>query len=219
MVTKKAISRIAEPLSRGENVKKLLTLHVSPYQNQYEKALTLESLKSIDKSYSNFLEWFGVLKGIKRPKTTINNEVLNQFLNTMTPDKLGFSDTDISKPMYFNQKNYFKVGDLAFKRIIRAFCNLTGFKGRVDEYSYIFQELYGVDVQIRLEDDLEFIIENTNSVTIDDVLMFALTPTLPQTKNKFFKSPYSLFSLNFINIEGTKLDFTSDVTSSFYFSF
>ena len=219
MITDTAISRIAEPLSRGENIKKLLTLHVSPYQEQYKKALILESLKSIDKSYSNFLEWFGVLKGIKRPKTTINNEVLNQFLNTMTPDKLEFSDIDISKPMYFNQKNYFKVGDLEFKRIIRAFCNLTGFKGRVDEYSYIFQELYNVDVQIRLQDDLEFIIQNTNSVTVDDVLMFALTPELPQTKNQFFKSPYSLFSLNFTNIEGTKLDFTSDVTSSFYFSF
>ena len=219
MVTDKAISRIAEPLSRGENIKKLLALHVSPWQNQHDKALILESLKNIDKSYSSFLEWFGVLKGIKRPKTTINNALLNQFLNTMTPDKLGFSNIDISRPMYFNQKNYFNVGDLEFKRIIKAFSNITGFKGKVDEYSFIFRELYGVDVAINYLDDLEFIIENTNTVTVDDVLMFELTPELPQTKNTFFKSPYSLFSLNFTNIEGTKLDFTSGATTSFYFSF
>ena len=182
--------------------------------------MTLHDLKNIDKSSSNFLEWFGVLKGIKRPKTTINNEVLNQFLNVMTPDRLGFSDIDISKPLYFNQLNYFKVGDLEFKRIIKAFCYLTNFKGTVPEYSYIFKELFGVDVQMRLTDTLEFIIEDTNTLTIDDILIVTLTPELEQTKNAFFKSPYSLFSLNFINIEGTKLDFTNDVTtSSFYFSF
>jgi len=214
-----AISRISEPLSRGENIKKLLKLHVGMYESQVEKSNILLNLKNIDNSYSTFLDWFGVLKGIKRPKKTIDMTFFDQFLNTMTPDKFGFSNIDISQPMYFNQENYFNIGDLEFKRIIKAFCHLTGFSGTVEEYSFLYKELFGIDIAINYLDNLEFIIENKRTITADKILLFELTPELPQTKNKFFQSPYSLFSLNFTNIEGTKLDFTSDVTSSFYFSF
>lgn len=214
-----AISRIAEPLSKGENIKKLLELHISPYIDQVEKAQILEDLKDIDKSAGTFLEWFGVLKGVKRPRTTINNEELNQFLNLYNGDKLGFSDKDISKPLFFNQLNYFKVGDPAFKRIIKAYCNLTGFKGTVEEYSLFFKEIFGINIQLRtLNWNLEFIVENSNTLTLDDVLMIELTPKLPQTKNTFFVSPYNLFSLEFDSIKGSNLDFDEVATSSFYYS-
>lgn len=217
-----AFSRIAEPLSRGENVKKLLALHVSPYSEQTKNAVILENLKNLDKSAGTFLEWFGVLKGLVRPHTTIdsNIDLTNNFLNFFNGDKLGFSKYDISKPLYFNQKNYFKVGDLYFKRIIETYCNLTNFKGTVDEYSYIFKEVFGVDVQIRVSNwNLEFILENSNTLTIDYVLIEELTPKLPQTKNTLFISPYSLFSLEFDSIKGTNLDFSDEKNSSFYFSF
>jgi len=215
-----ANSRIAEPLSKGENIKKLLALHISPYIEESEKAKILEDLKDIDLSAGTFLEWFGVLKGISRPKTTIDSESLTQFFNVFTPDNFGFSDTDISKPLFFSQDNYFKVGDLAFKIIIKAYCQLTNFQGTVDEFSYFFKEIFGVDIQIRhSENILSLIIENTNQLTIDTVLLFDLTPSLPQTKNIFYKSPYKLFSLEFDNIEGTNLDFDEIQTSSLYFLF
>lgn len=215
-----ALSRRSEALSEGENFKKILLQHISPYVNQVEKAKLILDLKNIDKSSDVFLEWFGVLKGIRRPKTTVNNAVLNQFFNAFTPDKVGFSDKDISKPLFFGQLNYFKVGDLEFKRIIRAYCKLTGFRGTVDEYSLFFQEIFGIDIQIRMDwYDLAFIVENTNTLTIDDVLIFDLTPTLSQTNNLFFKSPYSLFSLAFDNISGTSLDFGVEQNSSLYFPF
>ncbi len=80
--------------------------------------------------------------------------------------------------------------------------------------------MFGVDVQIRVNDyDLEFIIENSLLVLIDDILIKELTPTLPQTQNTFFISPYNLFSLEFDNIKGTNLDFSDEPNSSFYFSF
>lgn len=215
-----AFSRIAEPLSKGINVKKLLELHISPYINQTKEAQVLLDLKNIDKTSSMFLEWFGVLKGLRRPKTTINNEELNDFFNVFNPDNFGFSDMDISKPMYFNQKNYFEVGDLEFKRIIKAYCELTGFKGTVDEYSYFFREIFGVDVYISVVDfDLELIVENTNQLTIDDILIYELTPIMPQTKNYFFQSPYQLFAYSFTNMTGTKMSFDENTVSSFYFSF
>jgi hypothetical protein len=215
-----AFSRIAEPLSRGENVKKLLSLHVSPYSEQTTNAVILENLKNLDKSYGTFIDWFGVLKGVARPHTTIDSDKINNFLNLFNGDKLGFNKDDISKPLYFNQKNYFKVGDLYFKRIIETYCNLTNFKGTVDEYSYIFKEVFGVDVQIRVSNwNLEFILENSNTLTIDYILIQELTPTLPQTKNTLFISPYNLFSLEFDNIKGTNLDFNDEKNSSFYFSF
>lgn len=215
-----AISRITEPLSKGENVKKLLELHISPFTNQMEQAEIIKNLKDINLSDGVFLEWFGVLKGLVRPKTTINNQGLNQFFNVMTPDRAGFSEFDISNPLYFGELHYFNVGDLEFKRIIKAYCMLTGFRGKVDEYSLFFKEIFGVNVFIRNPDfDLEFIIENTNSLTIDHLLMQSLTPTLPQTKNKFFFSPYILFSLDFPNIRGSSLDFDEEITNSLYFPF
>jgi hypothetical protein len=215
-----AFSRIAEPLSKGENVKKLLELHISPYTNQVQKAGILEDLKDIDRSSGVFLEWFGILKGLPRPKTTINDQGLNQFFNVMTPDRAGFSEFDIAKPLFFGELNYFDIGDPEYKRIIKAYCKLTGFRGTMDEYSLFFKEIFGVNVQIRVpEYDLEFIIEDTNTLTIDIQMIEDLTPKLPQTKNSFFSSPYSLFSLEFNNIKGSNLDFSEEITTSFYFPF
>ncbi len=130
-----AYSRIAEPLSKGENVKKLLSLHISPYVNQTKKAEILEELKSLEKSSGVFLEWFGILKGVERPHTTIDNDKINQFINVFSDDKLNFGDDDyLTKPLYFNQKNYFNVSDLLFKKIIESYCILSDFKCTVDEY-------------------------------------------------------------------------------------
>lgn len=212
-----ANSRIAEPLSRGENIKKLLELHISPYINQVDKAQILEDLKDIDLSSGEFLEWFGVLKGLIRPKTTIR-EGFNQFFNVFTPDRAGFSAFDISNPLYFGQINYFNIGDQAFRRIIRAYCKLTGFRGTVDEYSLFFKEVFGINTQIKCpEFDLEFIFENTRILTIDRSMIISLTPILSQTKNIFLQSPYSLFSLSFSNIQGSSLDFNEEITTSFYY--
>lgn len=219
-IEKTAFSRIPESLSKGKNFQNLLNIHVSSFDNQIQKAEILRNLKSIDNATGPFLDWFGVLKGIKRPKTTINNEELNQFFNVFIPDKVGFSEKDLSKPLFFGQLNYFKVGDLEFKRIIKAYCELTGFRGSIEEYSYLFKEVFGVNVYIKyLEFDLYFIIENYDYVNVDDVLIFDLTPKIPETNNKFFKSPYSLFSCEFDNIEGTELSFDGSKKSSFYFSF
>lgn len=66
---------------------------------------------------------------------------------------------------------------------------------------------------------LYFIIEKTNEISLDPLLIFTLTPVLPQTKNMFFNSPYKLFSLDFNNIEGTALDFDDNMSSSLYFNF
>jgi len=213
-------SRLAETLSKGENIKKLLALKVSPFQEEIEKAKILENLKDIDYSSDVFLEWFGVLKGITRPKTTIDNNGLTQFFNCFTPDEVGFSNKDLSNPLFFSQDNYFKIGDEAFKMIIKAYCELTNFTGTVDEYSYLFKEIFGLNIQLRyLENELSFIIENTNELKIDSVLLFNLTPALSQTKNKFYKSPYKLYSLEFDNIAGTNLDFEDEKSSSLYFLF
>lgn len=217
-IKKTAISRIAEPLSKGENVKKLLSLHIGPYINQASKAQILEDLKDIDKVGGTFLEWFGVLKGLKRPKTSLGVDITQHFFNVFNPDNVGFSDLDISKPLYFDQKYYFKVGDLEYKRIIKAYCKLTGFEGSIDEYSIFFKDIFGVDVKILFpEYDLQFLVENTNILTIDYDLVKNLTPILPATKNKFFISPHSHFSLAFDNIKGTKLDFESENSTSLYF--
>jgi len=216
-IEKLALTRIPETLSRGENFKKLLKLHISSFDNQIQKAEILRNLKNIDTSSDVFLDWFGVLKGVKRPKTTINNESLNQFFNPFE-DKYIFNEKETTKPFYFGQLNYFKVGDNEFKRIIRAYCELTGFRGSIDEFSYLFKEVFGVNVYIQFFDyDLYFIIENYDLLDIDDILIRDLTPELPETINKFFKSPYSLFSFEFDNIKGTKLDFDDKITSSFYF--
>lgn len=216
-IEKLAITRIPETLSKGENFKNLLRIHVSSFDDQIQKAEILRNLKSIDNASDVFLDWFGVLKGIKRPKTTINNEELNQFFNPFE-DKYIFSEKETTKPFYFGQLNYFKVGDNEFKRIIKAYCELTGFRGSIDEFSYLFKEVFGVDVYIQLfEYDLYFIIENYDVLDVDDILIKDLTPELPETVNKFLKSPYSLFSCEFDNIKGTKLDFDDEITWSFYF--
>jgi len=212
-----ALSRISEPLSKGKNIKKLLKIHVHPYKEQITQANIIENLKNIDNASSLYLEWFGILKGVLRPKTTINNEELNQFFNVYDT-KLSFSEDDITKPLYFNQLNYFKVGDTEFKRIIKAFCNLTNFVGTIDEYSYFFKEIFKIDIVIKLIDgNLHFYIEDYNSLFVDDILIKELTPELSQTKNIFYKSPYTLFSLDFSSIRGTNLDFGGSKTSSLYF--
>lgn len=216
-IEKIALSRIPEVLSKGENFKNLLRLHISAFDTQIQNSETLRNLKSIDNATGPFLDWFGVIKGIKRPKTTINNEELNQFFNPFI-DKYIFSEKETTKPYYFGQLNYFKVGDNEYKRIIRAYCELTGFKGTIDEFSYLFKEVFGVDIIIKyINYNLSFIIENYNSLDIDDILIKDLTPTLPETNNKFYISPYTLFSFQFDNIKGTKLDFDGNITSSFYF--
>lgn len=215
-----ANSRIAEPLSKGVLIKKLLALHISPYTYQMENNEILENLKNIDKTSGSFLEWFGVLKGIQRPKRTVTLDKETHFFNAFTFDNVGFSDNDISKPLYFNQENYYEIGDPEFRLIIKSYCFLTNFKGTIDEYSYFFNEIFNIVVQIRLiNHSLVFIIENSNQVTLDKALLFGLTPTLPQTDNNFKQSPYSLFSLQFDNIKGTDLNFDEDINSSLYFLF
>ncbi len=219
-LTEIANSRITEALSRGENVKKLLNLHISPYINQIEKAEILEDLKDVEKSAGTFLEWIGALKGIQRPRTTINDDITTQFFNLFKPDNFGFTDTDISKPLFFSQDNFFEVGDNLFKIIVKAYCQLTNFKGTIDEYSYFFKSIFDIDIIITHDENmLYFIIEKTNEISLDPLLIFTLTPVLPQTKNMFFNSPYKLFSLDFNNIEGTALDFDDNMSSSLYFNF
>jgi len=217
-IIKTAYDRIPEPLSRGENVKKLLELHVSAYSDQVKAAADIEGNKDLDLAGADLLEWFGVLKGLRRPKESVDKTFYDQFFNMFTPDRMGFSDLDLSKPMYFNQQNYFTVGDDAFKVIIETFCKLTGFRGTVGEYELFFREIFGVGVQIRQSGyDLVFIMYETEGVSILNADMASVTPVLPQTKNTFYNSPKTLFSLGFSNIGGTDLDFGSEITSSLYF--
>lgn len=217
-LTKIAYDRIAEPLSKGENIKKLLDLHISPYVNQVELSKTLEDLKSIDKTGGVFLEWFGVLKGILRPKTTLGIDLDQYFLthdNTLDFD----SNLLAPKPLYFGEKLYLSLNDQEFKTIIKAYCMLTGFRGRIEEYSYFFKEIFKIDIFIfSISNDLEFIIEDSRLLNIDFDLLQRLIPNLPATKNNFYISPYPLFVLDFPNIDGTKLDFGEAQSSSFYFS-
>lgn len=216
-LTKIAYERIAEPLSKGENVKKLLDLHISPYVNQAELSQILEDLKSIDKSGGVFLEWFGTLKGVLRPKTTLGVDLGVHFMTYDNEVKFN-SDLVLNKPLYFGEQLYLSLSDDEFRTIIKAYCMLTGFKGRKEEYSYFFKEIFKVNVFIfSLEYDLDFIIEDSRLLNIDYDLIKELTPKLPQTKNNFNVSPYPLFVLDFPSIEGTKLDFGSTPTSSFYF--
>lgn len=67
-IEKLALSRIPETLSKGENFKNLLRIHISSFDNQIQKAEILRNLKSIDNATGPFLDWFGVIKGVKRPK-------------------------------------------------------------------------------------------------------------------------------------------------------
>lgn len=216
-LTKLAYDRIAEPLSKGENVKKLLDLHISPYVNQAELSKTLEDLKSIDKSGGVFLEWFGVLKGVLRPKTTLGVDLDQYFLTY--DNELDFDSNLVApKPLYFGEKLYLSLNDDEFRTIIKAYCMLTGFKGKIEEYSYFFKEIFNINVFIfSLEYDLDFIIEDSRLLNIDYDLVKKLTPKLPATKNNFNLSPYPLFVLDFPNIDGTKLDFDETQSSSFYF--
>ena len=215
-----AFSRLAEPLSEGKNIKDFLELHISPYVNKVKYAEILNNIKSVDNAEDIFLDWLGVIKGVQRPKTTINNDDMTPFFNVLTPDNFGFSNTDLSKPLYFGQSEFFVMGDMAYRGILSAYCKLTGFRGTVTEYSLFFKDIFGVNVQIRSSDyNLDFIIEDSRLLNIDVELGKKLVPSLPQTKNNFFQSPYLLFSLEFNNIGGTNLDFDSNVNSSLYFPF
>lgn len=213
-----AYDRIAEPLSKGQNVKKLLDLHILAYEKQVDLSQILLDLKSITKSKGVFLEWFGVLKGVLRPKTTLGVNIDQYFLTH--DNQLDFDSNLIApKPLYFGEKLYLSLNDDEFKTIIKAYCMLTGFRGRIEEYSYFFKEIFNINVFIfSLEYDLDFIIEDSRLLNIDYDLVKKLTPKLPATKNNFNLSPYPLFVLDFPNIDGTKLDFGEAQGSSFYFS-
>lgn len=212
-------SRQSEKLSKGKNIKSLLELHLLPYLNQEEKNKILANLKNIDEADDLFLDWFGVIKGVKRPHTTINNELLNQFFNVFEADKVGFTSKDLSKPLYFGQKNYFRTGDPVYRNILKAYCKLTNFSGSVEEYETFFKDVFDLGVIItNQKTHLELIIENTHDINLDDIMILDLTPELPQTENKFFISPYLQMSCEFENIKGTNLNFEGFPKTSLYFT-
>lgn len=214
-----AHERQSEKFSKGENIKKLLELHILPYMNQEDKNILLENLKNIDKTEDVFLDWFGVLKGVKRPHTTINNEELNQFFNVINQDKVGFSSKDLSKPLYFGQKNYFRTGDPVYRNILKAYCKLTNFTGSIEDFEIFFKDVFDLGVIVtNQKTHLELIVEHTNDINLDDIMMFDLTPELPQTQNKFYISPYLQMSLEFENIKGTNLNFEGLPKTSLYFT-
>ena len=145
--------------------------------------------------------------------------LLSFVLIVISLKQLDFDSNLIApKPLYFGEKLYLSLNDDEFKTIIKAYCMLTGFRGRIEEYSYFFKEIFNINVFIfSLEYDLDFIIEDSRLLNIDYDLVKKLTPKLPATKNNFNLSPYPLFVLDFPNIDGTKLDFGEAQSSSFYF--
>ncbi len=213
-----ASTRQSEKLSKGENIKKLLSLHLSPYTNQEEKNILLKNLKDINSTSDVFLDWFGALKGVQRPHTTINNEQLNQFFDVFGGGKVGFTNKDLSKPLYFGQKNYFKVGDAVYRNILKAYCKLTNFTGSIEEFEIFFNDVFDLNVRVsNQEDHLQLIVEGTANINLDDIMLLQLTPELPETKNNFFQSPYTRFSLKFDSIKGTNLNFEGLQKTSLYF--
>jgi len=214
-----AFSRIPEPLSRGENVKKLLGLHIMAYTNQVENSELLDALKNLEYASGDFLDWLGILKGISRPKVTIQDASLDAFFNVFTPDPLGFSEYDLSNPLYFGQADFFEFSDVEYRLILKAYSNAYGFTGTIDEYSTFFKDVFGVDVFIlRIGYDMDFIVDNAVDLKIDVNLWTKLVPVLSQTKNNFYQSPHSLFSLEFNNIDGSELAFDDIAGATFYFS-
>lgn len=199
-----AITRISEKMSKGPNFRKLLGLHISPYENQEEINQFLLNLKDIDQANEIQLDWLGILKGIKRPFTVVNKDELNQFFTLYDGDssKLKFNEFDSVKPLYFDQENYYRADNDTYRKILKASCVLTNFTGSLDEYEYFFKEVFNLNVFLQKQENyIEIIIENAKGV--DDVMITDLTPILGKTEVKLNKSLYSQFVLDFENIEGS----------------
>lgn len=201
-----AISRISEKLSKGENFRKLLELHISPYENQEEINEFLLNLKDIDKANEIQLDWIGIIKGIKRPFTVVNKDELNQFFSFYDDEssRLKFNEFDSVKPLYFGEENYYRADNETYRKILKAACVLTNFTGSLDEYEYFFKEVFGLNVYLQKADTyIDIIVENAQNT--DDVMIADLTPSLPKTATKLNKSLYSQFVLDFENIEGSNI--------------
>lgn len=199
-----AIDRISEKMSKGGNFRKLLELHISPYENQEEINEFLLNLKDIALANEIQLDWIGILKGIKRPFTVVNKAEINQFFTLYDGDssKLKFNEFDSVKPLYFGQENYYRADNDTYRRILTAACVLTNFTGSLDEYEYFFKEVFNLNVFLQKQDNhIELIVENAKGV--DDVMIKDLTPVLGKTEVRLNKSLYSQFVLGFENIEGS----------------
>jgi hypothetical protein len=225
-----AYSRIQEPLSRGEDFKKLLKLHISPYLAQKEYVEKLENLKSVEYCEGAFLEWLGAIKGVKRPFTVVGSTSMQDFyawsFDGEIPQNqalLTFVGTQ-SEPFFFDNKiKYYKVSDVKYKQIVRAYCMLTNFAGTVEEYELFYETIFNLEVKVRYrrEDyNLEFTVTESKSKFVDRVHIRELTPTLPQVKNYFLESPYSQISYAFNNMDGIGWNFDGlEQRRSFTFDF
>ena len=221
-----AESRIQEPLSDGINFKKLLKLHVSPFDTSKPTVEILKNLKDLNAVEGVFLDWIGILKGARRAYTAFGSESMNDFykwnfdtLQATTDGELTFYSTQ-SKPLFFGDLRYYKVSDSQFRKIVKAYCMLTNFTGTIEQYELFFKEVFNLKVNIRLRENdfnLEFTIMDFGNNKTDFLQIEDLTPTLPQTKNYFLQSKDTQISFGFANIDGIGWNFNNVKKHSFTF--
>ena len=211
-----ALIRLQEPLSKGDNIQKLLLLHVKAYSWQTKESINISFLKDLNQK-GIFLEWIGMLKGLKRPLHTVAVNPSNHFQANFKNEEGRVFPIAVKK-LYFTQEQTLQMQDENFRRLIKAHALHTNFQGTVEEFEFYCKTLFNVDIRVLKANDfnLFFLVANTDSLNIDFSEMKRLLPKRTQTEQSFLISQKVGFEVSFLE-EKKVLSFGSTKRATLYF--